>query len=185
MIMPAELPPRKKLRPLEQCLVVVTPRSFGVQDESLRRKLERCVGEVWYRPGPLAVAELSELVRDADGLIAGLDDLSAAVFDAALRLRVVARYGVGVDRVDLTAAALHDVTVTVTPGANANAVAELAVAFLFALARPLVSGRDRVRDGDWPALKGVELLEARRSAWWALGASEAWSQQRPTCSASG
>ena len=65
------------------------------------------------------------------------------VFAAAPRLRVVARYGVGVDRVDLAAAARHGVTVTITPGANANAVAEMTVALLFALARPLVTGQQR------------------------------------------
>lgn len=144
-------------RPIGDCVVVVTPRSFGMHDQGLRRELERQVGEVRYRPGPLAAAELAAVVVDADGLLAGLDEVSAEVFACAPRLRVVARYGVGVDRVDLGAAARHGVTVTVTPGANANAVAELAVAFLFALARPVVEGRDQVRHGDWPALGGMEL----------------------------
>ncbi len=145
------------LRPLRDCLVVVTPRSFGMHDERLRRELEQEVGEVRYRPGPLAAPELAEVVADADGLLAGLDEISADVFAHAPRLRVVARYGVGVDQIDLAAAARHGVTVTVTPGANANAVAELTIALVFALARPLVEGRDRVRAGEWPALRGVEL----------------------------
>lgn len=145
------------LRPLRDCVVVVTPRSFGMHDAGLRRELEQEVGEVRYRPGPLAAPELAEVVADADGLLAGLDEISADVFAHAPRLRVVARYGVGVDQVDLDAAARHGVTVTVTPGANANAVAELTIALVFALARPLVEGRDRVRAGEWPALRGVEL----------------------------
>jgi D-3-phosphoglycerate dehydrogenase len=145
------------LRPLRDCVVVVTPRSFGMHDERLRRELEQEVGEVRYRPGPLAAQELAEAVADADGLLAGLDEISADVFAHAPRLRVVARYGVGVDQVDLAAAARHGVTVTVTPGANANAVAELTIALVFALARPLIEGRDRVRAGEWPALRGVEL----------------------------
>lgn len=147
----------KTLRPLAECVVVVTPRSFGLHDESLRDALEAEVGEVRYRPGPLAADALARELGDADGLLAGVDELTAAVFEAAPRLRVVARYGVGIDRVDLAAAARHDVTVTVTPGANANAVAELTIALLFALARPLGEGRDRVRAGEWPALRGSEL----------------------------
>jgi D-3-phosphoglycerate dehydrogenase len=138
-------------------VVVVTPRSFGMHDPGLRRRLEAEVGDVRYRPGPLAAAELLEVVRDADGLLAGLDQVTDEVFAGAPRLRVVARYGVGVDRVDLGAAARHGVTVTITPGANANAVAEMAVALLFALARPLVAGHQRVDGGEWPALSGVEL----------------------------
>ena len=69
----------------------------------------------------------------------------------------VARYGTGLDRVDLAAAARHGVTVTTTPGANANAVAELTIALLLALARPLVRGRERARAGEWPAMTGIEL----------------------------
>ena len=146
-----------ELRPLRYCVVVVTPRSFGMHDEGLRRELEEVVGEVRYCPGPLPADELADAVADADGLLAGLDEVTAAVFERAPRLRVVARYGVGVDRVDLEAAARHGVTVTVTPGANANAVAELTIALVFALARPLVTGRERARAGEWPALQGVEL----------------------------
>ena len=149
--------PEKAARPLRECIVVVTPRSFGLHDERLRRELEAEVGEVRYRPGPLTAAELAAAVADADGLLAGVDEIPAAVFEAAPLLRVVARYGVGVDRVDLAAAARHGVTVTVTPGANANAVAELTLALLFALARPLAAGRDGVRAGEWPALPGCEL----------------------------
>ncbi len=137
--------------------MVVTPRSFGMHDPGLRRRLEVEVGDVRYRPGPLAAAELAEAVRDADGLLAGLDHVTAEVFAAAPRLRVVARYGVGVDRVDLAAAGRHGVTVTITPGANANAVAEMTVALLFALARPLVVGHQRADAGEWPALSGFEL----------------------------
>ncbi len=144
-------------RPLSECVVMVTPRSFGMHDPGLRRRLEAEVGVVRYRPGPLAAADLAEAVGDVDGLLCGLDHVTADVFAVAPRLRVVARYGVGVDRVDLAAAARHGVIVTATPGANANAVAEMAVALLFALARPLVTGRERARAGEWPALSGVEL----------------------------
>ena len=142
------------MRPLNSCVVVVTPRSF---DDEQRSHLAEQLGEVRYHPGPLRAEELAEAVADADGLIAGLDDVSEEVFARASRLRVVARYGVGLDSVDLRAAAEHGVTITVTPGANANAVAELAVAFLFVLARPVIGAIDRVRQGEWPALRGVEL----------------------------
>jgi D-3-phosphoglycerate dehydrogenase len=128
-----------------------------MDDPNLRSELEQAVAEVRYRPGPLAAAELERAVADADGLLAGLDEVSAQVLAGAPRLRVVARYGVGVDRVDLDAAARSGVIVTATPGANSNAVAELTVGLLFALARPLMTGRDRVRAGQWPALRGVEI----------------------------
>lgn len=141
-------------RSLRECTVAVTPRSFGLHDPRLRTDLERHVGTVRYRPGPLTAAELIDLVGDADGLLAGVDEIDATVFAQAPRLRIVARYGVGVDRVDLEAARRHGVVVTTTPGANANAVAELTIALLFALARPAIrSGRAM----GWHAQPGVEL----------------------------
>jgi D-3-phosphoglycerate dehydrogenase len=145
------------MRALADCIVVVTPRSFGEYDQGLRQELAEAVAEVRYRPGPLTARRLSEEVADADGLIAGLDEINADVLERAPRLRAVARYGVGTDRIDLEAAACRGITVTVTPGANANAVAELTIALLLALARQLTRGCDHVRAGEWPAVRGVEV----------------------------
>lgn len=144
-------------RRLDECTVVVTPRSFGIDDPSLRQELESQVGKVVYVPGPLNAAELSEVVRDAHGLIAGLDEVNADVLAVAKRLKVVARYGVGTDRVDLVAAHARGVIVTVTPGANANAVAEFTIGLLFALARHLCAAREAARSPRWPPFRGVEL----------------------------
>lgn len=139
-------------RSLRECVVVVTPRSFALHDE-----IEREVGAVRYHAGPLTAEELLPLVAEADGLLAGVDEIDERVFDGAPRLRVVARYGAGVDRIDLDAARRHGVVVTNTPGANANAVAELTIALLFALARPLVQAREAVQAGAWRSLRGIEL----------------------------
>ena len=133
-------------------VVVVTPRSF-----SLREELEHEVSDVRYEAGPLSAEQLIPLVADADGLLAGVDEIDARVFDAAPHLRVVARYGAGVDRVDLAAARRRGAVVTTTPGANANAVAELTIAMLLALARPLLQARDAARTGAWKSVRGFEV----------------------------
>ena len=133
--------------------VLVTARSF-----ELRRELEREVREVRYNDlgRPLGAAELRERLCGVDAVLAGLDEIDASVL-AAPGLRVVARHGVGTDRVDLEAAARHGVTVTNTPGANAAAVAELTVALMLLLCRPLLAVDRAVRDGGWPVLGGREL----------------------------
>lgn len=119
--------------------VLVTSRSFGVDDASLREDLEAAVKEVRYNPygRALTLEELRRAVGDVDGIIAGSEKIDASVFAAAPRLRVIARYGVGVDNIDLAAAREHGVVVTNAPGANAEAVAELTIGFLFALSRSL------------------------------------------------
>ncbi|MBA2667388.1 MAG: phosphoglycerate dehydrogenase [Trueperaceae bacterium] len=106
---------------------------------------------------PLDAPALAHLARDADALLLGLDHCDASVFEAAPRLRVVARYGVGVDNVDLDAAAAHGVVVTNTPGANTIAVAELTLSLLLALARGLPAAIEHVRGGGWSRSVGWEL----------------------------
>lgn len=139
--------------------MLVTPRSFGAHDPGLRAELEAAVGNVRYnRHGrPLRAEELRAEIGDVEGLLAGLDEIDASVFAAAPRLRVVARYGVGTSNVDLAAAAAHGVTVTNTPDANAEAVAELAIGFMFALARSLHRAARTTHTGDWRPLHGIEV----------------------------
>lgn len=110
---------------------------------------------------PLTAAELVHELRDIDGVIAGLDEFNADVFAAAPRLRVVARYGVGLDRIDLAAAAAHGVTITRTPGANAIAVAEMTIGLLFAVARCISRLDTAVKLGQWPREHGLELTGRR------------------------
>jgi D-3-phosphoglycerate dehydrogenase / 2-oxoglutarate reductase len=139
--------------------VLVTPRSFRGADARAVERLESAVAEVEYNDlgRPLTSEELAERLEGVDGLLAGVDEIAAAVFEAASRLRVIARYGVGIDRIDLDAAARHGVVVTTTPGANAAAVAELTLALMLALCRDLPRAEREVRDGGWPSLAGREL----------------------------
>lgn len=144
---------------LKDSIVLVTPRSFGARDPSVRVELEAAVGKVRYNTQgrPLRAEELCAQVGDVDGLLAGVDEIDATVFAAAPRLRVVARYGAGTSNVDLEAAAFGGVTVTNTPTANCEAVAELTIGFLFALARALPQAARATRGGHWPTLHGSEV----------------------------
>ena len=144
---------------LRACSVLVTATSFGNQDPTLKIALAEAVGEVRYNPKnrPLAAADLTPLVRSVDGLIAGLDEIDAAVIEAATRLKVIARYGVGVDRVDVAAATRRGIVVTNTPGANSVAVAELTIGLILALSRNLCRADQATRRGEWPRYSGVGL----------------------------
>lgn len=144
---------------LRACRLLVTPTTFGKQDPRLRQDLESRVGQVRYNPEsrPLTAAELMPLVADIDGWIAGLDEISADVIAAAPRLKVVARYGVGVDRVDIAAATRAGIVVTNTPGANSVAVAELAIGLMLALGRRLCQADRATHCGEWRRYSGVGL----------------------------
>lgn len=147
------------MKALADCHVLVTPTSYGRHDERLRVELESCVGRVTYNTTgrPLSSAQLAELLPGVDGFIAGLDAVDAATLVAADSLRVIARYGVGVDNVDLEAAAARGIVVTNTPGANAASVAELTVALLLLLARPVLPATAATRAGQWSRTSGLSL----------------------------
>lgn len=144
---------------LRSCRVLVTPRSYGRHDPQLMTELEAAVDEVIYNPfgRPLTSSEVQELLPGCDGYIAGLDTIDRAAIEAADRLRVIARYGVSVDRVDLEAARDKGIVVTNTPGANSTSVAELAIGLMLSLARMIPLANQETRAGKPPRMQGVSL----------------------------
>jgi D-3-phosphoglycerate dehydrogenase len=144
---------------LKECRLLVTPTSYGKNDPRLKTQLEAQVGEVIYNQTgkPLTSAEVARLLPGIDGYIAGLDDIDAQALQAADRLKVIARYGVGVDKVDLAAASEKGIVVTNTPGANSVSVAELALALMLALARQIPEAVEAVHQGKWPRYSGLSL----------------------------
>jgi D-3-phosphoglycerate dehydrogenase len=146
-------------RPINECRVLCTPNTFGKRDPSLKSTLEAAVREVIYNPfgRPLKAAELRPLLKDVDGYIAGIDEIDSSTLEAADRLRIIARYGVGIDRVDVATATDYGILVTNTPGANSAAVAELTIAFILSLARHIINANQGVRRGEWPVLDGIGI----------------------------
>lgn len=149
------------MKPLHECHVLVTPTSYGQNDRRLIADLEAQVRYVTYNSSgkPLTSAQLAELLPDVDGYIAGLDVIDATALAVADSLRVIARYGIGVNNVDLDAAKARGIVVTNTPGANARSVAELTVALLLLLARPIMQASKETRAGGWPRLPGLTLQD--------------------------
>lgn len=143
--------------------VLVTPTSLcSDPDAPALRRLREIADEVVLNPfgRPMTPAELTAALPGVDGVVAGLDEYDRPVLEAAPGLRVISRYGVGTDRVDLDAAREHGITVTRTPGANAIAVAELTIGLAFAAARGIAALDAGVRAGEWPRTQGRELTGA-------------------------
>jgi D-3-phosphoglycerate dehydrogenase / 2-oxoglutarate reductase len=106
---------------------------------------------------PLTPAELHPLLSDVEAVIAGVDAWDAAALAAAPRLRVIARFGVGMDNIDQEEAARRGVVVRNVPGGNANAVAELTLALMLAGLRAIVDLHLSTRAGAWSRFVGREL----------------------------
>ncbi len=142
--------------------ILLTARSFrkipGPHQDILREAGYQLVESPHDRP--LEADELAPLLRDVAGVVAGLDDFSAEAIDGAQKLRVISRYGVGVDKVDVNAATSRGIVVTITPGANSVAVAELTMGLILALARRIPYHDGVVKQGQWKRVAGVELSGA-------------------------
>jgi D-3-phosphoglycerate dehydrogenase len=107
----------------------------------------------------LSESELLEIIDRYDGMVAGDDEITAAVLEkgAANRLKVISKWGVGVDGIDLVAARRLGVTVTNCPGAFDAEVADVCVGYLVLLARGLHVVDAKVREGSWHKVLGSSL----------------------------
>ncbi|AYH39551.1 phosphoglycerate dehydrogenase [Christensenella minuta] len=141
--------------------ILVTPTSFlKPENAAAKAKLEAFADEVVYNDlgRPLQAEEILERLDGVDGYVAGLDYITADVLSKAPdSLKVISRYGAGVDRVDMPAATAKGIKVTNTPGTNSVAVCELAFALMLCAARNIPKLHAAVEKGEWPRSQGIEL----------------------------
>ena len=102
--------------------------------------------------GPRKWSE-EELARDAHEwdvlLVTSRERVTERVIDAAARLKLIAKIGVGVENIDIPAATRRGIPVTNCPGANAVAVAEAALGLMLAASRRIPQGMEKLRRGGW------------------------------------
>ncbi|MBT2549624.1 phosphoglycerate dehydrogenase [Arthrobacter sp. ISL-65] len=101
--------------------------------------------------------ELSDLIPGVVGFIAGDDELDEAFFKTAGDLKILVRWGIGMDSVDHRAAAAAEVVVRNTPGVFGAEVADMAFAYILNLARGINVIDESIRSGDWPKFEGFTL----------------------------
>jgi phosphoglycerate dehydrogenase-like enzyme len=131
--------------------VAVASRSFSRNPILRNELLARYPGSRFNDAGDAVLSgdELVQFLRGHDKAITGLDVLDDAVFRAVPELRLVSKYGVGLDMIDLDAARRHRVSVRWTPGVNRQAVAELTICFMIALCRSVVPLAGELAAGGW------------------------------------
>ncbi len=128
-------------------------------DESGQAILRASATTVDDRTG-ISADDLLRIIPEYDGLIVrGRTRVTASVFEAGSRLKVVGRAGVGVDNVDLEVAKSRGVIVVNAPMSTSLAVAELTFGLMLALAREIPRADSTMKQGEWKKkeLEGVEL----------------------------
>jgi len=142
---------------MKKPIVLISTRSFSTGDLDLNKILIDSGCEIRKISTTHDLAEISTDLKEAVAWIAGVAPITSEMLDLAPNLKIISRYGVGVDSVDLIAAKERGILVANTPGANSNAVAELAISLIFAALRNLVASNSNVRANNWTAIRGKEI----------------------------
>lgn len=100
---------------------------------------------------------LAEYFLEAEGVIVGLELITPAILDKLPNLRIIAKYGVGLDNIDLNGCKERNITVGWTGGVNKRSVAEMSLGFMLALSRNLYSTSNQLKESLWNKAGGTQL----------------------------
>lgn len=121
--------------------------------------LESTGAEIVRERGPLSEARMLELAGDFDAFLCGDDEITRAVIDQSLpKLKVIAKYGIGVDKIDVAYATEKRIPVSFCPGVNHTTVAEHVFMLLLALHKNLIPQANATAAGEWKRMTGHEIM---------------------------
>jgi D-3-phosphoglycerate dehydrogenase len=130
---------------LSPILVCSTSFGYGAHPDELRDLFS----SYSLAPTFLPLEEAEDCLDDFEGIIIGTSKLTRRLLEKARQLRVIVKFGVGTDNIDLEAAQELGIEVRNLPGVNAQAVAELALGLMLSLARKITTGDRSLRAGNW------------------------------------
>jgi D-3-phosphoglycerate dehydrogenase len=139
--------------------ILLTTTSYQDIQGPHHELLESTGIEIVRERGPLPEAKMLELVGDFDAILCGDDQITRAVLEKAVpRLKILSKYGIGVDKIDVKAATEMGIPLSFCPGVNHTTVAEHTFALLLALVRHLVEIANATHAGNWKRLTGHEIM---------------------------
>jgi phosphoglycerate dehydrogenase-like enzyme len=141
--------------------IAVTSRSFS-RHPVLRQELSDRFPSVTFNDAgeSLRGDSLIKFLKGHDAAITALEPIDEAVLNALPELRVISKYGVGVDMVDFDAVRNHDVRFGWTGGVNRRSVAELVICMAVTLLRGIPEANANIRRGIWQQIIGRQLSDA-------------------------
>ena len=138
--------------------IAVASRSFA-GNATLREELSARYPNVTFTEAPRVIdgAELIELLRGHDRAIVGLERIDDRVLDAVPELKIISKYGVGLDGLDIDAIARRGIKLGWTGGVNRRSVSELTLSFAIALLHRVPEASLALGRGDWQKWIGRQL----------------------------
>ena len=142
--------------------VLITARTLNEVGGAATKLLREAGCELIVPPkfGPLPAETLQPLLQGTDAVFASMDKFTAEVLSspAAASLKIISRWGVGYDAIDVPAATRQGIVVAYTPGLLNETVADFAFALLLALARRVHIGHLNMSSGQWQGAWGNDVF---------------------------
>ena len=138
--------------------IAVTSRSFS-KNSVLRKELSDKYAHITFNDKGLKLENesLVAFLKGCNKAIVGLEKFNNEVLSQLPQLRIISRFGVGLDAIDLNALKQHQVKLSCVPGTNRLAVAELALSLMLQLVRNSFNASHRLRQGIWDKITGHQL----------------------------
>ena len=139
--------------------ILLTTTSFQDTPGAHHQILEDAGFEIIRERGPLPEKRMLELVGEVDAFLCGDDEITSKVIDHGLpQLKVVSKYGIGLDKIDVEYLTAKGIPLTFCPGVNHTTVAEHTFALMLALFRKLIKEANHVANGEWVRITGNEIM---------------------------
>jgi phosphoglycerate dehydrogenase-like enzyme len=142
--------------------VLITARTLNEVGQSALALLREAGCDLTLPPrfGPYEAKELMPLLRDQQAVLASMDRFTADVLVSpeAAQLKIISRWGVGYDAIDIPAASAQGIVVAYTPGLLNETVADFAFALLLSIARRVHVGHASMSQGKWEAAWGTDVF---------------------------
>lgn len=139
--------------------ILLTTTSYQDTPGPHHQLLATSGAEIQCERGPLSEDQMLALAGDFDAFLCGDDVISKAVIEKSLpRLKVIAKYGIGVDKIDVAHCTERGIPVSFCPGVNHTTVAEHTMLLALSLFRDFVDQVNVVRTGQWKRLTGHEIM---------------------------
>lgn len=139
--------------------ILLTTTSYQDTPGPHHELLESTGAEIVRERGPLPESRMLELAGEFDAFLCGDDEITKAVIDKSLpRLKIIAKYGIGVDKIDVAYATEKKIPVSFCPGVNHTTVAEHVFTLLLALNKNLMEQANATAAGGWKRMTGHEIM---------------------------
>ena len=138
--------------------IKVTSRSFSRHPVLKQELLELFPNSVFNTDGsPTGLPNIAEFLKDADGVILGLEEMDRHVLQQLENVKIITKYGVGLDNLDVSSAEELGITIGWTGGMNRRSASEQALGFMLGLSRNLFFSSFPLKNGKWEKEGGTFL----------------------------